>query len=555
MEGRLLIVDDEPGMRDLLAWELENAGLEVTAVGSGNEALERLRLAEFDVVISDVRMPGMSGLDVLRAIHELSPGTETIVMTAYAALETAVECVRGGAFDFLQKPFEVDSLLTTVARALERRKLQSAASLFEASQAVLSNDDPTTLPGVIVDVTMRVMGADDASLMLTSCDDTLYVAESRGLDPEARAAVVAIGERVAGRVAASREPVVIESSLAGDSRFSDIASHRRVRSSIVYPLVSGGHLVGLLNINRVKNPRSYRSCDLERASVLASQILLALENRRLLQTMAVSERLAAIGQVAAGVAHEINNPLACVLANQDYIRTVLEELTGLVGRAGTQGVPDLLALLNDVTEALADAQKGAAHVREIVRDVQALARGDDTPTEVDVNDAIRSALRVASPMLNSCMTVTMDLGRDARVLANEGRLSQVFVNLFVNAAQAMEQPERSGEIRVASSRQRDRVVVEVSDTGPGISPENLARLFEPFFTTKSPGAGTGLGLSISRDIVMRFGGELTAASTVGRGATFTVSLPAADSAAADAGDGRDGRPAAWTQSDLRVVGE
>jgi signal transduction histidine kinase/ActR/RegA family two-component response regulator len=321
---------------------------------------------------------------------------------------------------------------------------------------------------------------------------------------------------------------VIESTLSSDPRFSDISALRGVRSSIVYPLVAGDHLVGLLSINRVRNPRPYRRADLERASVLASQVLLALENRRLLQSVAVSERLAAIGQVAAGVAHEINNPITCVLANQRFLEDGLKELAGAVGDAATEDQVAAAELLGELLDALADAQSGAGHVRDIVRDMQALARGNDTPTEVDVNDVVRSALRVASANLRERAQVTTDLGRDTEVLANEGRLTQVFVNLLVNAGQAIGKgSEACGTITVTSRRESDRVVIDLADTGPGIPPQDLARLFEPFFTTKGPDAGTGLGLPISRDIVRRLGGELRAASVLGQGATFTVDLPAA----------------------------
>ncbi len=528
MGASILVVDDERGILDVLEFELRHLGHDVTVAANGSKGIEELRRTEFDVVISDVRMPGASGLEVLRATKELWPETEVLITTGYAELEAAVACVRGGAFDFVHKPFDVDSLLAIVARALERRQLRASTALYRASQAILATEDPHRLPGVIVEVAMKVMAADDVSLMLAGVDDTLYIAEARGLALELRSEVLALGARVAGRVATSREPALIQNGLATDPRFSDVPSFRRVRSSIVYPLAVRERLVGILNINRVGDPRPFRQQDLHRASVLASQVLLALENRRLLESVAGSERLAAIGQLAAGVAHEINNPAACVIAGSAFLRDQLAKIAR--GELGGK------ALIEETLQALEDVAEGATRIGDLARDVRSLARNDEeTSAVVDLNEALRSALRVAGAEIRPHATVVTRLGKDVEVLGSAGRLSQVFVNLLVNAAHAVAgQPGTGHEIIVTSHRQGNRVVAEVSDTGPGVRPEHLPRVFEAFFTTKGPTTGMGLGLSISRDIVRRLGGELRVTSPPGRGATFSIDLPAAPDEGGDA---------------------
>ncbi|MHB8896876.1 MAG: sensor histidine kinase, partial [Candidatus Geothermincolia bacterium] len=427
----------------------------------------------------------------------------------------------------------------TVSRALERRQLRAATALYQASRAILVAEDLQRLPSVIVDVAMKVMGADDVSLMLPGADNTLYIAESRGLTPEVQAEVLAVGARVAGRVAASREPALIENGLATDPRFADVPSFRRVRSSIVYPLTARERLVGILNINRVTNPRPFRKQDLERASVLASQVLLALENRRLLQGLATSERLAAVGQLAAGVAHEINNPVTCVLSGHAFLREQFKELARLDGLFEEGADIQTLkrarerlggkAFLEEVGQVLGEAEEGAIRIRDIVRDMRSLAKNDEEKLAVvDLNEPIRSALRVAGAEIRHRATVVTRLGLDVDVLGSAGRFSQVFVNLLVNAAQAIgERHGERNEIIVTSRREGDRVLAELSDTGPGIRPEHLVRLFEPFFTTKGATTGMGLGLSISRDIVRRYGGELRVESSPGQGAKFSIELPAA----------------------------
>ncbi len=539
MGASILVADDDRATLDALGREFEDLGYDVTLAANGSEAIEQIRKAEFDVVVSDIRMPGASGIEVLKATKQIAPDTEVVIATGYAEVQATVECLRGGAFDFVQKPLDLNDLLATVARALERRQLRATSALYEASQAILAASEPQRLPEVIVDVAIKVMAADDVSLMLPGPDNGLYIAHSRGLPPEHRTEVIAFGERVAGRVAASRQPALISAGLATDPRFADVQSFGRVHSSIVYPLVRGERLVGVLNISRAANARPFRKQDVERASVLASQVLLALENRGLLHQVAASERLAAVGQLASGVAHEINNPVACVLAGLAYLRDRLEDLSRLdsllaegADLEALRSCRDRLggkAFMGEVRQAVGEAEEGAIRIRDIVRDMRSLGRGEDEkPATVDLNDAIRSALRLANAEIRFRATVVARLGPDVQILGSAGRLSQVFVNLIVNAAQAIgERPGQRSEIVVTSRRSGDRVVAEVSDSGPGIRPEHLPRLFETFFTTKEAATGTGLGLSISREIVRRHGGELKVQSSFGSGATFTLDFPAA----------------------------
>lgn len=428
----ILVVDDELGLRDLLRCELEGRGHEVGVASDGLQAVEFLRRTEFDVVVTDVRMPGLDGIGVLRAVKELAPETEVIITTGFAEMEKAIECVRGGAFDFIQKPFQVGDLLATVDRAIERQRLRGTTALYQVSQVIFGNCEPQRLPERIVDIAMKVMAADDVSLILPEADDRFYLAYSHSLSPEVQATVqLALGERIAGRIAASREPVLIDDDLSKDARFKDVPSHGRVRSSIVYPLLSGDRLVGVLNINRVAGSRRFRKQDLERASVLASQVLLALENAELLRRLVESERLASVGQLAAGVGHEINNPVAYVLANHASLRQGLEVVARLDALLATGADARLLqetwneagghAFLEELREELADAEDGAQRIREIVHDLRSLARGDDTRDSIiDLNEVIRSALRMTSAELRARAKVSTLLSANVDVSGSPG---------------------------------------------------------------------------------------------------------------------------------------
>ena len=238
------------------------------------------------------------------------------------------------------------------------------------------------------------------------------------------------------------------------------------------------------------------------------------EKKRLESQLVLADRMASIGTLAAGVAHEINNPLAFILSNLEFARVELRDRT----------------LDPEIHRALQDAMDGAVRVREIVRSLRAFSRpAEDERTVVDPRRALESALGLAANEIRHRAELAVEPGDVPPVLASEHRLGQVVLNLLVNAAQAI--PEgRAGQHRVRAATYTapdGRAVIEVSDTGVGIPPDALPRIFDPFFTTKPVGAGTGLGLSICHGIVTRLGGEIAVDSAPGMGSTFRVLLPPA----------------------------
>jgi signal transduction histidine kinase len=549
MTGSVLIIEDEDDMRAMIQEVLAQDRYELAAAASGMEALRVLGETEYDVIVTDVRMPGIDGIGLLRVVKQSWPGTEVVVTTGHASLETAIAALHMGAFDFVRKPFHVDELRATVARAVEHKTLHTLATLHGASQAILAAPDPQKLPEMIVQVTREVLGADDVSLMVPEADGQLHVLYAHGLSPEVQAKTrVALGERVAGRVAVSREPALIVDGLSDDPRFADVVSQSEVRSSIVYPLVAGDRLVGVLNVSRVQCERPFQRQDVERAGVLASQILLAMENARLLRQAVTFERLAAVGQLAAGVAHEINNPVAYILATLGFLREEIPRVRHLGDLLeGGGDVPALRscwaglggkAFVEEIGQALGDAEEGATRIRDIARDLRSLARGEEEQrSRVDLNEVVRAALRITNAELHHRAKVVTRLGADAWILGNAGRLSQVLVNLLMNAAQAFgDHSGRENEVLVTTRRDGRRVVAEVADNGPGIEPTHLRRIFEAFFTTKADSGGSGLGLAICQDIVRRHGGEIRAESELGRGARFTLDLPFAPGGLSEANE-------------------
>jgi signal transduction histidine kinase len=262
----------------------------------------------------------------------------------------------------------------------------------------------------------------------------------------------------------------------------------------------------------------------------------------------IADRMASMGMLAAGVAHEINNPLAFVVANLDFAR---EDLRAL--RAGPPNQEQLEKRLDAISFALSEAQEGASRVRNIVLDLKTFSHPDaEFRGPVDLCRVVDSAVNLARGEIRDSAEIVRRFHPVPPVVGNEARLSQLFLNLVVNAAQAIlgrDVAPAKHEIRLTIERAADgRVMAEIADTGVGIPPEHLARIFDPFFTTKPIGMGTGLGLSICHGIARSLGGDITVASTVGAGSAFRVWLPvAADGTATGAGGGartRTGKPEA-----------
>jgi PAS domain S-box-containing protein len=243
------------------------------------------------------------------------------------------------------------------------------------------------------------------------------------------------------------------------------------------------------------------------------------ERKHLEAQVVMGDRLASVGRLAAAVGHEINNPLAYVLANVDLALERLAEPDA--------GAPARLA---EIVEMLTEAREGANRVRHIVRDLKVFSRGEtEAKSRIDPRRVLDSCLNLARGEIRQRAEVVRRYEETAPVLANEARLGQVLLNLLVNAAHAIpEDDDRPHRIEVGTrSDAEGRVVIEVSDNGVGMREELRSRIFEPFFTTKTAGRGSGLGLSIARSIVVALGGSISVESEVGHGSTFRVVLPAA----------------------------
>ncbi len=294
------------------------------------------------------------------------------------------------------------------------------------------------------------------------------------------------------------------------------------------------------SLARLNEEQNRRIEELSQAHAEVQAINRRLEDTQ--QQLLQSEKMASIGQLAAGVAHEINNPIGYVHSNlgslEGYIGDIFRilEVYGEVERAhpGQAGLfaevkamrekLDIDFLKDDVHALLAETREGIGRVKKIVQDLKDFSRtgAEDEWQWADLHKGLDSTLNIVNNEIKYKARVVREYGTLPEIECLPSQLNQVFMNLLVNAAHAIDQ---QGTITVRSGADAASLWVEVSDTGSGIAPENLKRIFEPFFTTKPVGKGTGLGLSLSYSIVQKHGGRLEVESEPGRGTTFRVTLP------------------------------
>ncbi|OJH36106.1 sensor histidine kinase [Cystobacter ferrugineus] len=357
-----------------------------------------------------------------------------------------------------------------------------------------------------------LVSSGDAVLLLDEAGDVLE------LNP--------VAARVLGGEAGRFLGLPFETLVAPDERETVLRAFREVRAH-------GSARVENLGLRLHRGERVVLDVVLSLQEVGSARRLLLVghdltERRRLERQSLQNDRLASMGALAAGIAHEINNPLAFVLSNLNFLHSWRADLERRL--AELPGVPEQLqAVLGEAGEVLAESIEGCQRIRDIVRDMRFFSHhsSDEALAPVDVNASLDFALRMASPELKSTARLEKSLDEELPpVLASGGRLSQVFLNLIINAIHAM-QPggPRQHTLCVRTVRESECVRVDISDTGHGIAPEVLPRIFDPFFTTKPVGAGTGLGLSVSHALVQKMGGELRVHSELGRGTTFSLMLP------------------------------
>jgi PAS domain S-box-containing protein len=505
----VVLIDDEEDIREVMSLALADAGYEVRTAADGEAGLALCLETAPQIVITDIRMPGMDGLQVLERVKAALPDTEVIVATAFGEMQLAIRALQLDASDFIPKPIGSDNLFLALHRARERytsrRRLKDYTSLLEKEKAETSQQLIKTVAfqrNLIENSMDGILGVDEHQVVV------IYNRSMEHLCGYSRDTV--LHQMTFPQFFSPAEASRFQSELAGEgfggkSRLFLFETYLKIESGREIPvqvsavaLTDDGRESGLVGFFR--DLRELRRLERELA-----------DQARILH----QDKMMSLGRLAASVVHEINNPLSGILNYARLMSRVLGQ--GELSSERREKFQRYLSVVETET----------SRCSQIVSNLLSFSRRSPAAFgPVDLQELFRRSLMLSQHKL--------DLGQIRLeshpepglppVMGDFNQLQQCLINLIFNAVDAMP-AGGTLTLRARAAAQNQAVVIEVQDTGPGIPPEHLEDIFEPFFTTKSEGHGLGLGLSTVYGIVERHQGTVEARNAEDGGAVFVITLP------------------------------
>ncbi len=519
----ILVVDDNAGSAKTLRLVLTVEGYEADCAGSAAEAIERAQQTRYDAALIDITLPDRSGLDLLSDLKAECPDMIAIVVTGHASAENSIEAINRGASGYVQKPVEVQQLLSLLRSGLERKWLQEENTRMLRRLQLLHSIGATVSLGLNPEVTLQ----ETISLVTALLDfdvgavwradgstGELRLAASVGLSPELEAHYTRHVVSAAAQASLAQQPwfdVIEETSEGRSARFLRLIPLSGQEG------ITGWMAVGGLDVQPSQTEEA------EVLGALAGQVGVAMENMRLYEDLRTahqrlqeaqaqllqSEKLSALGRFVSGIAHEINNPLIAIIGYSELLAE---------GDAG-----------EDTTEFARRIFRQAQRCGRIVQSLLTFARPPRAGSvEVSLNDLLPETVEAVAHECPAGAEVELRLEPELpSVIGDPDALKQVFLNIVSNAYHALA-AQGGGRVVIATRTVDGGALVEITDTGPGIPEDVLPKVFDPFFTTKGVGKGSGLGLSVAHGIVQAHGGRIQAANRPGGGARFAVLLPVSE---------------------------
>lgn len=566
MGKNILIIDDDIAIQTILKDLLLGEGYLVDIEPYGRAGLNKIKTNKYDLLLIDIRLPDINGLELLQEVHKFNKDICSIMITAYPDVDTAVCAIRYGAYDYIQKPLNLEEIKYTIRRAFEQMRLiEDNKNLMESLKScniALQEEKKRRLTALweganlmgmatsledffndMLNVVMKVAQVSTCSIMLIDeKTGKLIIRAAKGLEEDIiKKTQIPIGEGISGWVVKNKEPVFVQ-NIEEDRRFRRKSGEKYLTKSLIsVPLMIKDEAIGVLNVNNKISGGEFTEEDLQVITAIARQISITIENNRLYtevkrvnreivelqEQLLLSGKLATIGEIASIAAHEINTPLTTIMG---YVNLLKKEIDNKVF------IEKFISITNHEIDRITQITKRLLGLTGVER---------ITKAPVDVNTVIKQTLLFLEHSLQkNRIELNLELQSGCpSINGNFNQLEQVILNMITNAIQAMpdggkliikttlrnkEEISKEGHSEdfnqiISTYSTSNWVEVSIADTGIGIPPENLKQLFKPFFTTKR--GGTGLGLSICKRIISNHGGLLDVKSVVNRGTTFYIYLP------------------------------
>lgn len=575
----VLTIDDDRFIRTMICDVLEEDGYTVVQAKNGKEGIEKFLETSPDLILMDVEMPIMNGFEACQVIKEHPQGKHTpmLFVTSRADDDFVDKAFGIGADDYILKPIHTSVLRRRIRRMIDGKRneegiIRQNNLLLSLHQSSLELLRPKELTAILQDILENAVNSLDVSAggiyLVDTASNVMRLAVTVGVDNVHLGSTVQLGEDVIGQVWEKKRIKVIADYLCWQAQGkSEETCWCNFKSAAVAPLKVAGVVLGAIALFRRREKPSFGAEDVAALEQYAALVALGVENSRLFQAveneveklkrtqsqLIQKEKMAGIGQLAAGVAHEMNNPLGFVTSNFNMLGEYVKRLLDLIAayREFVQGMSGdgdeeikeailqlrqlekqkkLAFLLEDLEPLFSESKEGLARVGEIIKALRIFSRVDvaNQYEDYDLNAGVETTLVVARNEIKYVADVNTDFQNIPTAKAIGGQINQVLLNLLVNGAQAIKSAQLAdkGMIRVSTFVDGEYIGCSITNNGPVIPQEIQNRIFEPFFTTKPIGEGTGLGLSISYDIIVnQHGGKISFVSTLEGGTIFTIKLP------------------------------
>lgn len=543
---QILVVDDDKTIILFFSTLFQDKDIAIFGASNIDDGLEYLQKESIDVVVTDINLSGKNGLELLKQVKENYPDIPVILFTGRPSMETVTEALRQGAFDYIEKPVKNDKVIKIIDQAIrirtllqEKRRLKKENELYQEQLEKKVLDQTRDLENQL----NKLKCLYGLSRLCENHDADIHhiIEKTMELIPQA-----------------FHEPGEVCARIMYDGKTHDSDRFVETQRSLNCEIIVDGKAVGFVQAFR-NTDGLFTDDDLELIKAIGHNLEYIINSRiyqdniqQTRQQLFQAEKMAAIGQIAAGVAHEINNPTGFIGSNLRTLRTYIEDMSGLICQykeltslidpdsltqkemlinrvdaiRTLEKEMDLDFILEDIRGLIEESLDGIEKTKRIVHDLKVFSHpGENKMVLADINKNIDLTLNVVWNELKYKATVTKEYEDLPEIYCYPQQLSQVFANILINASHAIED---KGEIKIVTRKLNDYIEVAISDTGIGIPPDILPKIFDPFFTTKEVGKGTGLGMGVVFSIIEKHKGSIDVQSTVGQGTTFILSIPMID---------------------------